>query len=70
MRALILCVFVSGLLITGNTLEDQKTESNKINRYKGHILQTKIDSIELKKYKFKSWSPIVESGTNYCKTIR
>ena len=66
MRALILCVFVAGLLIVGKYPEPQKQKTQHPSDTQGNLNTTyKSDSITTKKYKFKTYSPITERNQKY-----
>lgn len=71
MRALILCVFVAGLLIVGKYPEPQKQKTPHAPDTQGNLNTTyKSDSVETKQYIFKSYSPITDHQKNHVKEKR
>jgi len=71
MRALILCVFVAGLLIVGKYPEPQKQKTPHPSDTQGNLNTTyQSDSVTTKQYIFKSYSPITDHQKNHVKEKR
>jgi hypothetical protein len=58
------------IILRGSESNDNKYHKSTIPTVKGSVGDIKMDTVETTKHVFKSYCPLVESGTYYCKKRR